>query len=77
MKNASYEMTRRAWKKDNVKMMEVERTSTQRTRHSQKWMKKNEQLDMNEGIRNQEIFTLSEAYMVSCGRICIHTWGNL
>jgi hypothetical protein len=37
--------------------MDVERTSTQRTWHSQKWMKKTEQPDMNEGTKNKESFT--------------------
>jgi hypothetical protein len=31
MRNASYEMERREWKRDNVERMEVERTSTQST----------------------------------------------
>ena len=44
-------MERRAhvtWKEDNVERMEAERTSTQRPRHSQKWMKKTKQLNLNE-----------------------------
>jgi hypothetical protein len=34
MRNAPYEMERRAWKRDNVERMEVERTSTQRIGYS-------------------------------------------
>jgi hypothetical protein len=40
-------------------------------------MKKTEQLDMNEEIKNQESFTLSEAYAGSYGRSLIHMRGDL
>ena len=61
------------WKKDNVERMEAQRTSTEKLGHSQKWMKKTEQPDMNEGIKNQESFTLSEAYEGSFGTSHIDT----
>jgi hypothetical protein len=75
MRSASYSMERRAhvtWKEDNVERMEAQSTSTKKSGHSQKWMKKTEQPDMNEGIKNQESFTLSEAYTGSYGRSHIH-----
>jgi hypothetical protein len=52
MRSASYNMERRAhetWKEDNVERMEAQSTSTEKLGHSQKWMKKTEQPDMNEG----------------------------
>jgi len=55
MRKASYNMERRenqTWKKDNVERMEAQRTSTEKLRHSQKWIKKTKHLDMNEGIKN-------------------------
>jgi hypothetical protein len=52
MRNTSYNMERREWKKDNVERMEAQRTSVEKQRHSQKWMKKTEQLYKNEGIKN-------------------------
>jgi hypothetical protein len=36
MRNASYNMARRTWKKDNVERMEAQRTSTKKLGHSQK-----------------------------------------
>ena len=45
-------MERREWKKENVERMEAQRESVEKKRHSQKWMKKTEQLDKNEGIKN-------------------------
>jgi hypothetical protein len=80
MMSASYSMARRAhvtWKEENVERMEAQSTSKNKSRHSHKWMKNTEQPDMNEGIKNQESFTLSEAYVGSCGRICVHTRGDL
>jgi hypothetical protein len=75
MRNASYNMERReneTWKKDNVERMEAQRTSTEKLGHSQKWMKKTEQLDMNEGIKNEASLIFSEAYVGSCGNNHVH-----
>jgi hypothetical protein len=54
MRNASYHMERRASKKDNVEGMEAQSKSNEKIGHCQKWMKKTEQPDMNEGIKNEE-----------------------
>ena len=75
MRNASCDMARRAnetWKKYNV-----ERTSAKKLGHSQKWMKKIEQLDMSEGTKNEKILTFSEAYVGSCGSSHIHMRGDV
>jgi hypothetical protein len=80
MRSASYSMEiieNVTWKEDNFERMEAQSTSIEKSRHSQKWMKKNEQLDMNEGIKNQERFTLSEAYMGSFGISPVHMRGDL
>jgi hypothetical protein len=75
MRSASYSMERIAyatWKEENFESMEAQSTSTEKLGHSEKWMKNTEKPDMNGGTNNQESFTLSEAYMGSYGRICIH-----
>jgi len=75
MMSASYSMERRenvTWKEENVERMEAQSTSKNKSRHSHKWMKNTEQPDMNEGIKNQERFTLSESYAVSYGRSRVH-----
>jgi hypothetical protein len=57
MRNTSYFMERReneAWKKDKVERMEAQKTSVKKLEHFQKWMKNTKQLDMNEGIDNEE-----------------------
>jgi hypothetical protein len=53
MRSVSYSMETRAhitWKEDNVERMEAQSTSIEKPGHSQKWMKKTEQQDMNEDI---------------------------
>jgi hypothetical protein len=43
MRNDSYNMEIReneTWKKDNVEIMEAQRTSTEKLGHSHKWMKR-------------------------------------
>jgi hypothetical protein len=77
MRSTSYYMARRgneAWKKDNVERMEAHKTSVEKPRDFQKWMKKIEHQDMNEGIQNEESLTFSEAYAGSCGKNCIYAW---
>jgi hypothetical protein len=54
--SASYSMAIRelvTWKEENVERMEAQSTSIEKSGHSQKWMQKTEQPDMNEGIKNQ------------------------
>jgi hypothetical protein len=56
MRNGSYNMKKReneTWKTYNIERMEAQRTSTEKPRHFQKWMKRTEQLDMNENIKNE------------------------
>jgi hypothetical protein len=65
------------WKEYNVERMEAQSTSIEKSGHSQKWRKKTEQRDMNEGIKNKESFTLYESYAGSRGRIRIHMQGDL
>jgi hypothetical protein len=67
MRSASYSMERRThvtWKEDNVERME-----SHSTRHSQKWMKKTEQPDMNEEIKNQESFTFLKHTRAPVGEV--------
>jgi hypothetical protein len=73
MRIASNDMERRAWKRDKVERMEAERTNTQRTRHSQKWMKKTEQPEHNGSHEASSSLTFSEAYTGSYGRSHVHT----
>jgi hypothetical protein len=70
MRKDSYNMERRyneTWKKYDVERMESKRKSIEKLGHSQKWMKKTEQLDMNEGIKNEASLIFSEEYIGSCG----------
>jgi hypothetical protein len=76
MRSASHSMERRAhvtWKEDNVERMKARKINVEKPRHFLKWMKKTEQQDMNEGTKNEESLTFSEAYTGSCGNNCIYT----
>jgi uncharacterized NAD(P)/FAD-binding protein YdhS len=76
MMNTSYYMERReneAWRKEKVERMEAQKTSVEKPGHFQKWLKKTEQQDMNEGMQNEESLTFSEAYVGSYGNNCIYT----
>ena len=45
-------MARRAWNKYNVERMEAQRKNVDNLRHSQKWIRRTKQPNMDEGIKN-------------------------
>jgi hypothetical protein len=80
MKSASYSMTRRTHesrKEDNVENMEAQSSSSEKLRHLQKWVKKDEQLEQNGSHEASSSLTFFEAYVGSYGEIRLHTQGDL